>query len=306
MRLGTGDSDTLRYVASAGTAAGEWWGEPTGDMAADGATSLTYDLPADATGGVLLGMPQVRIVARHGAPLAHWSARLEDVAPDGRVALVTGGAINATMRHSGTAPTRLTPGTVDTLTFDLHFTTWTLGAGHRLRLALSNAQFPMLWPTPYPMASVVSPRDSWVVMPTAPPANARRAPTLPAPDARTSRPGVEYLTDSTYGPLVSREADGATSVRWFTASTWRIGETRFADLEDEHYRVHDREPAAASFRGRAVREIIRDSDTLRLETRIGITGSREALEVEVVRTLTRDGAPLRTRRWQERIPRRWH
>lgn len=306
VRLGTGDSDTLRYAASAGTAAGEWWGEPTGDMAADAATSLHYMLPADTTGSVLLGMPQVRIVARHGAPLAHWSARLEDVAPDGRVALVTGGAVNATMRHASAAPARLTPGAVDTLTFDLHFTTWTLREGHRLRLALSNAQFPMLWPTPYPMASVVSPRDSWVVLPTAPPADTRHAPALPAPEARASRPGVEYLTDSSFGPLVSRDPDGATSVRWFSASTWRIGPTGYQDLEEEHYRVHDREPAAASFRGRAVREIIRGSDTLRLETRIAITGSREALEVEVVRTLARDGSPLRTRRWRERIPRRWH
>lgn len=306
VRLGAGDSDTLHYVASAGTAAGEWWGEPTGDMATDGATSLTYDLPADTTRRVLLGMPQVRLVVRHGAPLAHWSARLEDVAPDGRVALVTGGAMNAAMRHSSTSPTRLTPGALDTLAFDLHFTTWTVAAGHRLRLALSNAQFPMLWPTPFPMVSTVSPRDSWVALPTAPPADVRRAPALPVPDERSARPGVAYLADSSYGPLVSRDADGATSVRWYTASTWRIGETHFADLEEEHYRVHDGAPERASFRGRAVREIIRDRDTLRLETRIGISGSRDALAVEVVRTLARDGAPLRTRRWQERIPRRWH
>ena len=182
--FGTHAMDTLHYAPGVGTAAGEWWGEPTGDMAADAAGSLTYDLRTDTTRVALLGLPRVRLVVRHGAPLAHWTARLEDVAPDGRVSLITGGAMNATMRTSSLRPARLTPGALDTLTFDLHFTTWTVRPEHRVRLAIANAQFPMLWPTPYTMTSTVVPRESWVALPVAPVASTFPPPRLPMSDAR--------------------------------------------------------------------------------------------------------------------------
>src|SRR5690606_21362337 len=39
----SGLAQTLRYKAGAGLAGGGWWGEQTGDMAADDAHSLVYD-----------------------------------------------------------------------------------------------------------------------------------------------------------------------------------------------------------------------------------------------------------------------
>ena len=53
----------------------------------------------------------------------------------GKVSLVTGGALN---------------GAEKARSFDLHFTTWRFPPGHRIRLALSNGAFPMLWPAPWP------------------------------------------------------------------------------------------------------------------------------------------------------------
>lgn len=47
-------------------------------------------------------------------------------------------------------------------------------------------------------------------------------------------------------------------------------------------------------------------ETLRLETRISIQGAADALDVRIVRTLSRDGVVVRTRSWREPIPRRWH
>ena len=305
--LGARASDTLRYLPGVGTAAGEWWGEPTGDMVADAAGSLIYELPTDTTAVALLGFPRVRLVVRHGAPLAHWSARLEDVAPDGRVALITGGAMNATMRTSAVQPVRLTPGKLDTLTFDLHFTTWTVRPRHRVRLAISNAQFPMLWPTPYLMTSSVVPRDSWLALPVVPLASTFPPPRLPVSDTRTARPGIRWGNDTSVGPVVERDAPtGTTSVRWRSASEWWIDSTRYDDLEEERYLAADADPARAAFLGRASRTVTRGGDLFQLVTEIAIQGERDTLDVRVTRTLTSVGATPRRRVWHERIPRRWH
>jgi predicted acyl esterase len=305
--LAARDADSLRYAPGAGTAAGEWWGEPTADMAADDALSLRYDMPVDSAALTLLGMPRVRLVVRHGAPLAHWTARLEDVGPDGRVALITGGAINATMRRSTVTPERPRVGALDTLDFDLHFTTWTVAPGHVLRLAVANAQFPMLWPSPDPMVSVVLPRDSRLILPVVPAASAYPAPRLPRPTPRPSRPDVTWLADTSAGPVIAHDpGTGETSVRWLSAGAWTIGTTRYDDREEERYRVADGDPAGASFDGRASRTITRDARALRLETHIEIRGVPDALDVSVTRTLSRDDVVLRERTWRDRIARRWH
>ena len=44
----------------------------------------------------------------------------------------------------------LTPGAVYELRIELDCTAWRFEPGHRIRLAVSSADFPNLWPTPYP------------------------------------------------------------------------------------------------------------------------------------------------------------
>ena len=79
--------------------------------------------------------------------------RLSDVAPYGRVTLVTGAGINGAQRDSMTTPKDLVPGQVYPLSLDLHLASWVFPKGHRIRIAVSNALWPMNWPTPYPMTT---------------------------------------------------------------------------------------------------------------------------------------------------------
>lgn len=75
--------------------------------------------------------------------------RLEDVDLNGQVWFITGGALNGAQRQ--TPPTYLEPNQIYTITFQLHFTTWTYFPGHRIRIAISNSMFPAFWPSPYAM-----------------------------------------------------------------------------------------------------------------------------------------------------------
>jgi predicted acyl esterase len=298
---------TLRYAPGTGTAAGEWWGEPTGDMAADDARSLTFDAAPVTSRTAILGLPRVSLVVREGAPLAHWAARLEDVAPDGRVSLITGAAMNAAFRHSTLAPERAVAGAQDTIAFDLHFTTWTLAPGHRFRLSVTNAQFPMLWPTPFAMTTAIAIGDSWLVLPLVPPESRFPAPRLPAPTSRSARADVTWLADTAVGPEVHVDpARGETAVTWHTESAWRIAAVRYDTREDERYSVRDAAPDGADFEGTASHTITLPDRVIRVETRIRVQGGRDALEVTATRTVWQDGALVRTRTWHEAIPRRWH
>ena len=86
---------------------------------------------------------------------ADWFVRLSDVAPDGRVTFVTGAGINGAQRNSMAEPEDLIPGKDYKLSWNLHLASWVFPKGHRLRVAVSNALWPMNWPTPYPMTTAL-------------------------------------------------------------------------------------------------------------------------------------------------------
>ena len=70
--------------------------------------------------------------------------RLEDVFPDGRVALVTGALQSGAQWSSRLDPAPLAPGLQYVIKTPLHFTTWTFRPGHKIRLAIANSLPPWL------------------------------------------------------------------------------------------------------------------------------------------------------------------
>jgi hypothetical protein len=242
-----------------------------------------------------------------GAPLANWTARLEDVAPDGEVSLVTGGVLNATQARSRTDPGRLVTGERYLLEWDLHFSTWIWRPGHRIRLALSNAQFPMIWPTPFAMTSVVMPEESFVVLPLVPGTSAYPPPVLPAPEMRRHRTDV---TRHEAAPAVERSGyepgTGVTTFEWANNSAWSIGPVRYDYSERELYRTTDSAPAHSSFLGVASHRIRPRDRDFTLKTTIEIVSDSAAFHVVVTRELSDRGRRMRRKTWREVLPREFH
>ena len=140
----------LRNVPTTGVEAGFWWGDFVPDQRATDAFSLTYDSAPLNEELTAVGRPHALLRASSTAPLADWFARLSDVAPDGTVTLVTGAGLNGAQRDSASEPADLEPNKAYALDVAMHLTTWTFPKGHRIRLAVSNALWPMAWPTPVP------------------------------------------------------------------------------------------------------------------------------------------------------------
>ena len=227
-------TDTLRYRAGTGMDAGNWWGELTGNMAADDAHSLTYDSAPLTQPLEIMGLPQVQLRVAADAPFYQWSVRLEDVAPDGQVSLVSGAMINPSQRVSRLKPQALAIGEPTTLSTTTRLTTWRFQPGHRIRLAVSNAQFPMVWPSPTAGKTQLLLGDgTWLKLPVVPLGDSSTSTcNLPAPEPSEKLPGWVEL--DTHGPVSQKHRDDQTGESLFTTSSdsaWMLKNNRFASRE---------------------------------------------------------------------------
>ena len=82
--------------------------------------------------------------------------RLSDVQPAGQVARITYGVLNLALRdHDNPQP--LIPGEPIEVELELDMAGYRIPAGHRLRVALTSANFPMVWPVPRRAALILQP-----------------------------------------------------------------------------------------------------------------------------------------------------
>ena len=299
---------SLTYRAGAGMAAGEWWGELTGDMSTDDAASLFYDSEALREPVEIVGMPEVHLNVSADAPLYQWTVRLEDVWPDGNVSLVSGVLINPTHRESRTDPEYLVPGEPVNLIARIHFTSWTFQPGHHIRIAVSNAQFPMAWPTPYRGNTTLYPGpDTWIALPVTPPGALDESCVLPAPEPEEERPDAEYLASSTGGtPLAYYDpVTGEAVYTMKSDDTWRVRDRTYHIVEAYTWRVNDKDPANASFHAEKTDDFILPGRVLVMEGVCDLASNVTTFNLTFTRRLTENGAIVAEKTWNELIPRRF-
>ena len=125
------------------------------DQRADDGRSLSFTSAPLPERIELLGNARVELELESDRPVAQLTARLCDVAPDGASLLVTRGVLNLTHRDSHEHPAPLEPGERTRVVVELDGIAQAIPAGHRLRLALSPAYWPWLWPAPEPVTLAV-------------------------------------------------------------------------------------------------------------------------------------------------------
>jgi predicted acyl esterase len=300
--------ESLRYVPSYGVATGLWWGEPTGDIRPDDAGSLVYDSPVLEEGFEIVGFPRVRLRVSADAPLAHWVARLEDVQPDGTVSLVTGRLLNGSQRDSRLEPELLVPGEIYDLEIDLHFTTWTFKPGHRVRLAVSNSLFAMIWPTPHPMTTQLhlGVESTRMELPVIPPAE-RVVPEFLPPEPREELAEVRYLEGVPWRYEYKRDVSRAiTSFEWTSQTAFVNHGRRYHTDERNYYETNDNRPADSRFAGEAKTTIDLEDRKLEFRSTFDVRSDEKNFHVKIIRYVFKDDDLLRQREWNETIPREFN
>ena len=304
----------LRYVAGTGIEAGGpvmWWGDVAHDQRPTDAYSLVYDSAPLTAPLEILGLPRALLRVSTDAPRANWFVRVSDVAPDGTVTQVAGAGFNGNHRHSARQPELIAAGEEFPLDVEMHFTSWVFPKGHRIRVAVNNAMWPMMWPSPHPMTTALAiggVDGARVVLPVIPPST-RPAPTFQPPQASPELTGFESLdagTSSGYGEIsevrrnpVTGETN-AVAVNG-NAAKYPWGIERYQERIE--HATSDAHPENTSMTGTHSTEVELPGRKLRWESKSVFRSDADGYVYDYVRRVYENGQLLREKHWEQRFPR---
>ncbi len=297
----------LKYIPSVGVEAGFWWGELLSDPRPVDAFSLVYDSAPLQDEVAILGRPHALLQASTSAPLADWFARLSDVAPDGTVTQITGAGLNGAQRDSMSEPRDLEPGKVYPLDIQMHLTSWVFPKGHRIRVAISNALWPMMLPTPYSMTTSLElggSDGSRLMLPVVP-VHGAIPPAFSPPEPSEERTDIKSEGFPWPGDwTVDRdEARQKTTVHWKGKDGYEYPWGKQDDFENLTYDVDDAHPETCSVRGEAESIFTLKGRTLIWRGHLLVTTDQKNFYYKYTRELLKDGQMMKSKTWQETIPR---
>ena len=256
----------------------------------------------------LLGNARVELELESDRPVAQLTARLCDVAPDGTSLLVTRGVLNLTHRDSHEHPAALEPGRRTSVVLELDGIAQAIPAGHRLRLALSPAYWPWLWPAPEPATLAIHTAPSAMWLPVRPP-RAEDAELRPFAEPEGAAPlAVETLEPDAGRRAVERDyASGRTELTfgWATGGRYRLVEAGLVAgcWASTTYSIVPGDPLSAEVRCECATELGRDGWVTRAEVRAVMDADAERFRVRTELEAFEDGERMRRREWTFETPR---
>jgi len=275
-----------------GREVGHWWGDLAADQAPLDAECVIFESSPLGADVAILGAPVARLWVKP-APGCHLFARLEDVAPDGRVTLVTGAGTGVPAGDAGTEQIELA----------LHWTSWRFPAGHRIRLALSTALWPMFWPASSPGPVTIQlggAEPSSLTLPVPPPDwGTDRGPAntqaLALPPGSWGRPEPRWELD--------RRGDPA-QFTWGTTGSTELEFATMTSTQQLIFTVTGGPETEATASGEAIMNIESPSRRLTWQTQSSLRSSNGQYRYQFRRLLSNNGTVVRERMWEYAIPRR--
>ncbi|MDE2136735.1 MAG: CocE/NonD family hydrolase [Gammaproteobacteria bacterium] len=283
---------TARPVSSPqslGACAGDWVPFGRGhdqarDQQPDDARSLVFETAPLAEAVEILGAPLVTLDLTCDRPVANLIVRLCDVHPSGESLRVSFGVLNLAHRDGHEEPLALVPGERYRVRIRLNDAGSILPAGHRIRLAISTAYWPMIWPSP--QRAVVSILAGTLELP-------QRAPN--GADAGLA-PFAEPETASPEKPAISHR-DG-TRLERIERLDLELG-TRY----ESEFHVGDDDPLSAVAELRNTQTLSRNEWQIRIETRLRLAATRDAFLLQANLRAWEGTTEVCRRDWDTSIPR---
>jgi putative CocE/NonD family hydrolase len=303
----------LRSRQTTGAAAGGWLEAAPRDQREDDAASLCFDADPFTERAELFGAPELRLVVASDQPAAFVVARLCDVAPDGSSTRVCYGMWNLTHAPDHAAWSPLVPGRRIEVCFRLNDAAHAFPAGHRLRLALSNAYWPLVWPSPVPAQLTLYTEGCQLVLPIrppdprdadlpafAPPESAERSEWTPLGEARFAR---ESAVEPTTGDLASSMRSGYDAQGRVVLGRHAVVGLDGGDGTEIRTRIHPDDPLRARAAIEQRTDLRRGDWSVAVETAVEISCTRDEFRVEARVAASEAGRRVFARSWDERVPR---
>lgn len=164
---------THKSSQTVGSCGGTWCGHASGtdsdiDQRPDDGASLVFDTAPLIAPLEMLGAAVLEIDIAADQPQALLVARLCEVAPDGRSLRVTYGLLNLSHRDGHAEPHPLEPGKQYRVRLQLNDVAHRFSVGNRIRLALSTAYWPIVWPSPAAATLSIKTAESRLLLPIRP------------------------------------------------------------------------------------------------------------------------------------------
>ncbi|HKY94983.1 MAG TPA: CocE/NonD family hydrolase [Kiloniellales bacterium] len=300
----------IRSPATTGLASGEWcpygWGPDLPlDQREDDAGSLCFDSAPLDRPLALLGGPRVAVDLAGDSAEGMIAVRLNDVAPDGTAVRITYGLLNLQHRDGPARAEALRPGERYRVELRLNDCCYEVPAGHRLRVALSTAYWPLTIAAPVGTALTIF--GGQVQLPVRMESADAQPPDLGSP---WSPPPLEaeVLVPPERGRIkVERSLrDGSTAVEVVR----NLGALRIADvalelkaLGSETYTAVADDPMAVRCEAKRRAEFRRDDWQVSLATRSLLTAEGDDWRFIASLEAHEGDALAFTRAWDLRIPR---
>jgi hypothetical protein len=178
--------------------------------------------------------------------------------------------------------------------------------GHRIRLSVASAYWPVIWPAPYPATLTLHrgpDTPSRLCLPTLPSASP-----LPPPPLKTTPPDLISLGEETATPptwqITQDVIKGTVTVKTYGGDTSILPDgTRIFTAEMLEMTASDHDPAHAWL----YNEVDYKLEERGYQTHIRATGSirstATAFHVDVQLTITLNGNPFFQKSWLETLPR---
>jgi uncharacterized protein len=306
---------TIRSPQSHGKAAGEWMcagcpGEHPTDQRLDDGGALVFDTPVLEHEIPVLGAPRLRLSIAADAPVAQLAVRLGDVAPDGRVTRVSYQVLNLTHRDSHQHPQVLEPGRAYDVTVVFNACGHRFPTGHRIRLSIASAYWPIVWPAPYAAMLSIRTGGSALELPVRRGGNAPHV-ALPPPAHGPRTPITQLDPGIVRRYTVQDHVSGETTyVTDAIGGVFGEGVLRLdaIDVEVSHglkreLTIQDDDPLSARYVLTQSFAMGREGWRTVIDTRAEMRSDRERFYLAGTVTARLNGATVATRQWDETFTR---
>lgn len=279
-------------------------GVASSDSRRDDAASLTFTTEPFTDRFEILGTPEVELCVTTDRPFGLVAVRLLLVDSDGSGHLICRGNRNLTFPLDLSDPQPPEPGREMMIRFPLMATSSVVPVGSRLRLSISGADFPVVWPPPGRFTLGIVPEKSRLVLPTVP---------LGRPDHRIElghfdqppTPPVESLDDEDTW-MVESELGETAFRRRVTSRQFQPDRDDLTYSSDQSWEVvvRDGDPASTTARSKSELTLSRPGWEVKTAGSLEIR-SAGAFQVAIELTAMHNGIRIWQKSWREEIPREW-
>jgi hypothetical protein len=295
-----------------GVSAGKWTPHgvepdlPT-DQRQDAGGALVFDSPPLAKGFEILGAPLVKLAVSADCSNAIVAAALSDVQADGSATQVSYGVLNLTHRDSHEFPQPLVPGQVYRVTLKLNEIAHHFRRGHRVRVALSSAYWPIVWPSPEPVTLEVGAADSRLELPIRPahPQDGNLvdfepvdgSPPLRCQRLAPSKSRWTITTDLASGIQCHERRHDSGTCR-ITDYDWEFGSG-----DQRRYCIHPDNPLSAHCEVQTRQHYARGKWRIRVDSKVAMDVTKETFNIRAELDAYEGDVRLYSRNWSQRLPR---